>query len=113
VKRLFNPHWGKKVQRDAIAKIAAVLELQPIDFIGNWLPPVNSSQQRPINMNEVDWQEVALVVLARQQKERQLRQKATEQGFEINVFVPLRLVERKQALGWPRSRARTPSRCRS
>jgi hypothetical protein len=34
--------------------------------------------------------------LKSQQKAARLRRPATEQGFEINVYVPLRLVERKQ-----------------
>lgn len=33
VKRLFNPHWGYKVQRDAIEKIANALDLRPTDIV--------------------------------------------------------------------------------
>lgn len=33
VKHLFNPHHGRKVQRDAIEKIARVLDLTPTDIV--------------------------------------------------------------------------------
>jgi len=98
VRRLFNPHWGKKIQRDAIEKIAAILELQPAEFIEDWLPESKGSKQKqtPIDVTNIDWREVCLVMLDRQQKEQRIRRKATEQGFEVNVFVPLGLIERKQ-----------------
>ncbi|MBD2364956.1 hypothetical protein H6G36_27985 [Anabaena minutissima FACHB-250] len=35
-------------------------------------------------------------MLKSQQEAARLRRKATEQGFEVNVYVPLGLVERKQ-----------------
>lgn len=44
----------------------------------------------------IDWREVCTTMLQSQQKAARLRRKATEQGFEINVYVPLGLVERKQ-----------------
>jgi len=98
VRRLFNPHWGYKIQRDAIEKIAAILELQPAEFIEDWLPKSRGSKQKqtPMDVTNIDWREVCLVMLDRQQKEQRTRRKATEQGFEINVFVPLGLIERKQ-----------------
>lgn len=98
VRRLFNPHWDYNVQRDAIEKIAAILELQPTEFIEDWLPKSRGSKQKqtPIDVTNIDWREVCLVMLELQQKEQRIRRKATEQGFEINVFVPLGLIERKQ-----------------
>ena len=98
VRRLFNPDWEYKVQRDAIEKIAAILELQPAEFIEDWLPKSRGSKQKqtPIDVTNIDWREVCLVMLDRQQKEQRIRRKATEQGFEVNVFVPLGLIERKQ-----------------
>jgi transcriptional regulator with XRE-family HTH domain len=33
VKRLFNPHWERRVQRDTIDKIATVLGLNSVDII--------------------------------------------------------------------------------
>jgi energy-coupling factor transporter ATP-binding protein EcfA2 len=50
-------------------------------------PPPPPEPKPPIN-----WREVCGEVLA----EEQLRGKATEWGFELNVYVPLGLVERKQ-----------------
>ncbi|MEG4842003.1 NACHT C-terminal alpha/beta 1 domain-containing protein [Microcoleus sp. B9-D4] len=98
VRRLFHPHWGKKIQRDAIEKIAAILELQPAEFIEDWLPESRGSKQKqtPMDVTNIDWREVCLVMLDLQQKEQRIRRKATEQGFEVNVFVPLGLIERKQ-----------------
>jgi len=98
VRRLFHPHWGKKIQRDAIEKIAAILELQPAEFIEDWLPESRGSKQKqtPMDVTNIDWREVCLVMLDRQQKEQRIRRKASEQGFEINVFVQLGLIERKQ-----------------
>lgn len=42
VKRLLNPHWGYKVQRDAICKIAGILNLSPTDIVEpyDWNPPL-------------------------------------------------------------------------
>ncbi|MEG4395666.1 NACHT domain-containing protein [Microcoleus sp. BROC3] len=98
VRKLFNPHWAKNVQRDAIEKIATVLELQPAEFIEDWLPKsrLSTQKQTPMDVTNIDWREVCLVMLDRQQKEQRIRRKATEQGFEVNVFVPLGLIERKQ-----------------
>ncbi|WP_339381121.1 AAA-like domain-containing protein [Brasilonema sp. UFV-L1] len=50
LKRLLNPHWGYKVQRDAIEKIALALDLQPTDIVAphEWYPPQNNSQP-------IDW----------------------------------------------------------
>ena len=39
VKRLFNPHWGYKVQREKIEKIARVLDLIPTDIVDEWTTP--------------------------------------------------------------------------
>jgi transcriptional regulator with XRE-family HTH domain len=33
VKRLFNPQWNRRVQRDTIDRIARVLNLDPADII--------------------------------------------------------------------------------
>ncbi len=45
---------------------------------------------------DIDWYNVCQAILARQQKQQQIRRKATEMGFEVKVYVPLGLVERKQ-----------------
>lgn len=45
VKRLFNPHWGNKVQRNNVEKIAKVLDLDPTDIVesNQWHPPQRST----------------------------------------------------------------------
>ena len=98
VRRLFNPDWGYNVQRDAIEKIAAILELQPAEFIEDWLPKSRGSKQKqtPIDVTNIDWQRVCQEMLHEQQEEQRFRRRATEMGFEVNVFVPLGLIERKQ-----------------
>ncbi|MBD2513132.1 NACHT domain-containing protein [Nostoc muscorum FACHB-395] len=47
-------------------------------------------------LQNLDWRKVCTAMLESQQEAAKFRCKATEQGFEINVFVPLGLVERKQ-----------------
>lgn len=98
VKRLFHPHWGYKVQRDGIEKIAKALELQPTEFIDDWLAKGKTYRQQSCHLgaSEINWREVCRVMLAKQQQERRIRRKATERGFEIQIHVPLGLVKRKQ-----------------
>jgi len=50
---------------------------------------------QPIHKS-INWHEVCGKVLAQQREEQRLRRQATERGFELNVYVPLGLVERKQ-----------------
>ncbi|MBE9003000.1 MULTISPECIES: hypothetical protein [unclassified Nostoc] len=42
------------------------------------------------------WCEVCATMLESHQEATKLRRKATEQGFEMNVYVSLELLERKQ-----------------
>lgn len=44
----------------------------------------------------INWREVCHRVLAKQKENQRLRRKATERGFELDIYVPLGLVERKQ-----------------
>ena len=44
----------------------------------------------------INWAELCDATLKRQQQSQGLRHKATEKGFEINVHVPLGLVQRKE-----------------
>ncbi|MEA5564966.1 NACHT domain-containing protein [Anabaena sp. UHCC 0399] len=95
VKRLFNPKWGYKIGSEAIELIAAVLDLQPEEIIG--VEVWNSSaSDTELETAQINWREVCTAMLESQQEAARLRRKATEQGFEINVYVPLGLVERKQ-----------------
>jgi DNA-binding Xre family transcriptional regulator len=47
VKKLLNPHWGRRIQKDAIREIARVLELQPVDIVesSEWYPPTRNLKQ--------------------------------------------------------------------
>ena len=44
----------------------------------------------------IDWHSVCGKVLDRQQEQQRIRRKITERGFELNIFVPLGLVERRE-----------------
>ncbi|MEG4322114.1 MULTISPECIES: DUF1822 family protein [unclassified Microcoleus] len=48
VKRLSHPHWNYPVQRDAIEKIAKVLDLHPTDIVdpNQWYPPLTGQEIR-------------------------------------------------------------------
>jgi transcriptional regulator with XRE-family HTH domain len=96
VGKLFHPHRGKLTDRSKIEQIARVLELEPKEFIDpdEWVPLVKGKKKA--GLDSIEWHSVFLARLLRQEKQRLLRQAATEQGFELNVFVPLGLVERKQ-----------------
>jgi GTPase SAR1 family protein len=97
VKRLFNPHWGLGIEKDAIEKIAKVLDLNPKDFIDDWLPTKNLRQPKSkIDLHSLNWWDISSLMWEHQQKQQQIRRKATEMGFEVKVYVPLGLVERKQ-----------------
>jgi predicted NACHT family NTPase len=95
VKRLFNPQWGYKIGTEAIELIAAVLDLQPEDIVGfdAWNSSANVSE---VETTEINWRQICNAMLESQQAAARLRRQATERGFELNVYVPLGLVERKQ-----------------
>lgn len=42
VKRLLSPHWGRKIQKDAIRRIAGILGLRPTDIVDpkDWSSPL-------------------------------------------------------------------------
>jgi hypothetical protein len=60
-----------------------------------WLAEQQPEVSSP-SLADINWREVCGKVLARQREEQRLRRQATERGFELNVYVPLGLVERKQ-----------------
>ncbi|MFS0514563.1 NACHT domain-containing protein, partial [Nostoc sp. UIC 10607] len=55
-----------------------------------------SGEQQIKTSTSIDWRDICHKMLKSQQETANLRRKATEQGFEIHVYVPLGLVERKQ-----------------
>ncbi len=52
VKRLFHPHWGRKVQKETIEKIARALDLKPTDIVttNKWNPSPAEIQLKEANM---------------------------------------------------------------
>jgi transcriptional regulator with XRE-family HTH domain len=88
VERFFR---GEAKDRDSISAIVQALGLEITEVVDpkDWNPAERTS-------DSIDWHEVCGKVLAQQQEFQRLRRQATEQGFELNVYVPLGLVERKQ-----------------
>ena len=99
VKRLFNPHWGDgryKLGEEVIEAIAKVLDLQPREIVGSsWdlLAITAEPEQTDVDIN---WRSVCGQVLEEQRENQRFRRKATERGFELEIYVPLGLVKRKQ-----------------
>lgn len=94
IKRLLN----KKVPIDQTSAISILdkLGFESSSFIDEHDQMLkNYNQNQPLS-SEVDWQKVCLEMLQEQQEDQQIRRKATEMGFEVKVYVPLGLVERKQ-----------------
>lgn len=92
--RLLN----KKVPIDegSAISILGTLGFEPLDFIAKHDRKLQTSNQVPMLNTVIDWQLVCQEMLQEQQEEQRFRRRATEQGFELNVYVPLGLVERKE-----------------
>jgi len=86
VKRFFG---GNPVDRDSAIAIAQALGLEVSEVVApdEWNPSEHTSEV-------IDWHEVCRTMLEVQKPK--LRRQATEMGFELNVHIPLGLVERKQ-----------------
>ena len=98
VKRFFT---GTAVKRHIANSIVEALGLDLNEIIeqNEENPPPTVVETRYIASeaaSEIDWCEVCGGVLAQQRETQRLRRQATERGFELNVYVPLGLVERKQ-----------------
>ncbi len=65
VKRLCNPQWGNKIQKDGIEAIAKVLDLDPPDIVDGWYPPGDTSEQQENcpSADLPDWRRVCRVLL--------------------------------------------------
>jgi len=91
---------GEKTQRKTIKAIAKALDLTPTDLVehSEWFPASSNAAQEKTAASEinVNWREVCHAMLKEQQDKQRLRRQATEMGFEVNVHVPLGLVQRKQ-----------------
>jgi len=88
VQRFFDGIGVDKASAIAIVQ-ALGLEITEVVDPTDWNPAERTS-------DAIDWHEVCGKVLAQQQEFQRLRRQATEQGFELNIYVPLGLVERKQ-----------------
>jgi len=93
VKRFLD---GKPCDRGTVISILKALEFEPINFITEHDSNLQNSEREPQPNITIDWQRVCQSMLNEQQEEQRFRRRATEMGFEINVFVPLGLIERKQ-----------------
>jgi HEAT repeat protein/energy-coupling factor transporter ATP-binding protein EcfA2/transcriptional regulator with XRE-family HTH domain len=97
VNRLFRGHTP---ERKTIEAIANALDLKPTDLVAQseWFPTSSTAELEKTAASEIniDWRDVCRAMLEKQQESQKLRRKATEMGFEVNVHVPLGLVERKQ-----------------
>jgi HEAT repeat protein len=56
----------------------------------------NPDSGKPQESVIINWVELCNAILQHQRQSQGLRHKATEKGFEVNVYVPLGLVERKE-----------------
>jgi hypothetical protein len=86
VKRFFS---AKAIDRDLATVIAQALGLEVSEVVApdEWNRSEHTSEV-------IDWHEVCRAMLEVQKPK--LRRQATEMGFELNVHIPLGLVERKQ-----------------
>jgi energy-coupling factor transporter ATP-binding protein EcfA2 len=84
VKRFFG---GKAVDRESAISICKALGLEVTDIVdANELNPPTSK----LTPTEIDWRDICDKVVATQQ----LRRQATAQQYELNIYVPLGLMER-------------------
>lgn len=81
---------GESISKPHVIWITGALNLDPLEVISpkEW-------NQDSSNLG-IDWWEVCHTMLDNQQEQQRIRRKASEMGFEVNVHVPLGLVERKQ-----------------
>ncbi|MEG4628700.1 HEAT repeat domain-containing protein [Microcoleus sp. AR_TQ3_B6] len=84
VKRFFR---GEAVDRESAISICKALGLEVTDIVdANDLNPPTSK----LTPTEIDWRDICDKVVATQQ----LRRQATAQQYELNIYVPLGLMER-------------------
>jgi DNA polymerase III delta prime subunit len=87
---------GNQCNRSKVILILKALGFEPIKFIAEHDSNLQNSDREPQPNIAIDWQRVCQEMLHEQQQEQRFRRRATEMGFEVNVFVPLGLIERKQ-----------------
>ncbi|MEG4202098.1 NACHT domain-containing protein [Microcoleus sp. Pol12A5] len=87
---------GTPRDRSKVILILKALGFEPIKFIAEHDSNLQNSELYPQPNIAIDWQRVCQEMLKEQQEEQRFRRRATERGFEVKVFVPLGLIERKQ-----------------
>ena len=92
VKRLLKK---TNIEMSTAIPILKALEFDPLRFIDEHKFTQVSDQNLQENMM-IDWRLICQEMLKEQQEERRFRKRATEQGFEVKVFLPLGLTKRKQ-----------------
>ncbi|WP_199924309.1 NACHT C-terminal alpha/beta 1 domain-containing protein [Anabaena sp. WA102] len=86
---------GENKERKTIEAVARALDIQLIDIVdaGELYPQIENITKDNTNIN---WVQVCHKMLEEQQEQQRIRRKASAMGYEVNVHVPLGLVERKQ-----------------
>ncbi|MFO5529250.1 MAG: NACHT domain-containing protein, partial [Cuspidothrix sp.] len=86
---------GDNKERKTIEAVARALDIQLTDIVdaSELYPQVENITKDDININ---WVQVCHKMLEEQQEQQRIRRKASAMGYEVNVHVPLGLVERKQ-----------------
>lgn len=87
---------GNQCNRNQVISILQALGFEPRNFIAEHNSNLQNSDRDPQPNITIDWLRVCQEMLHLQQEEQRFRRRATEMGFEVNVFVPLGLIERKQ-----------------
>ena len=86
---------GENKERKTIEAVARALDIQLTEIVdaSELYPQVENTAKDDTNIN---WVQVCHKMLEEQQEQQRIRRKASAMGYEVNVHVPLGLVERKQ-----------------
>ncbi|PZO43405.1 MAG: hypothetical protein DCF19_05540 [Pseudanabaena frigida] len=87
---------GIAIDQKSIKKIANALGLNFNDLIDLPAKKVSTHSKSSLDRNLMGWQKICGEMLAKQKEARQLRKEATSIGAEVNVYVPLDLLEHKE-----------------
>ncbi|BAY23650.1 hypothetical protein NIES2100_34420 [Calothrix sp. NIES-2100] len=87
-----------KQLKDELGSPPSVVQIEnsPEVVISSQPAPVLNPNQCSVNTDDINWKQVCHTMLEKQQESQRIRRKATAMGFEVNVHVPLGLLERKQ-----------------
>ena len=93
VKRLLD---GNNVEMSTAIPILETLGFDASVFITEHKSTLQVPNQNLQENMMIDWRLICQEMLKEQQEETRFRKRATEQGFEVKVFLPLGLTKRKQ-----------------